>query len=107
MVEMLQHRSTSLVPLNNLGRNTFATIGSATAQPVMSAIGDVWTMTVMYFLSLVSIVCVFLIRRYGRCWRETLKVREKRWETKWSNQETFTLDHSKLHNYPKGSRQAT
>ena len=70
LVEILPQRGASLVALNSLGRNFFATIGTAIAQPIQSAIGSGWLFSIFALVSLVSILVIILMRRYGRQWRE-------------------------------------
>lgn len=54
MVELLPHRSASSVALNSLGRNIFASIGSAIGQPLISAIGNGWALTAAAAVMLLS-----------------------------------------------------
>ena len=78
MVELLPHRSAELVALNSLGRNVFATVGSAVGQPLISAIGNGWSMTMMASVALASVAGVLLIKRHGFRWREDLKALDQK-----------------------------
>ena len=69
LVELLPQQSASLVALNSLGENLFATVGTAMAQPLQSAIGAGWLYTMFAFVTLASLLVVLLMRRYGRQWR--------------------------------------
>lgn len=72
LVEMLPHRSASLMALNSLVQNIFATIGSAVAQPFLSAAGNGWVFTTFATVTFTSSVVVVLMKRYGQRWREAL-----------------------------------
>lgn len=72
VVEMLPQRSASVMALNSLGQNIFATIGSAIAQPFLAAVGNGWVFTTLAAVTLTSSLVVVLMKRYGRSWREAL-----------------------------------
>lgn len=75
LVEILPQQSSSLVALNSLGRNLFATVGTAIAQPLQSAIGSGWLFTILAFVTLASLIVGILMRRYGRQWREAATIK--------------------------------
>ena len=70
LVEILPQHGGSLVALNSLGRNLFATIGTAIAQPLQSAIGSGWLFTIFACITSASLLIIPLMRKYGRQWRE-------------------------------------
>ena len=74
LVEILPQQSASLVALNSLGENLFATVGTAIAQPLQSAIGSGWLFTIFAFVTLASLLVVLLMKKYGRQWQEAASV---------------------------------
>ena len=70
LVEMIPQRSASLVALNSLVRNLFATLGTAIAQPLQSAIGSGWLFTIFAIIELASLFVILLMQRHGQRWRE-------------------------------------
>jgi predicted MFS family arabinose efflux permease len=70
MVELLPRRSASLVALNSLGRNLFATVGSGIGQLIISAIGTGWACTTAAILVSTNLIVIALIRTFGKQWRE-------------------------------------
>ena len=74
LVEILPQQSASLVALNSLGENLFATVGTAMAQPLQSAIGSGWLFTLFAFITSASLLVVLLMKKYGRQWREAANV---------------------------------
>lgn len=73
VTEFLPHKPASGVALNSVGRNLFACIGFAIAQPCIDAMGNGWLFTAAGIVMLVTgSLAVEGLRRYGTSWREGL-----------------------------------
>lgn len=76
VTELLPHKPASGVALNSMGRNLFACVGFAIAQPSIDAIGNGWLFTVAGVVMLVTgFLALEGLRRYGASWREEMKGR--------------------------------
>ena len=71
-VELLPERSASLVALNSLGRNLFATVGSAITQPLLDAIHNGWLFSIVSVVTAANLLVIFLMKRFGKLWRLAL-----------------------------------
>lgn len=70
LTEFLPRRAASGIALNNFVRNIFSFTGAMVAEPVMSAIGNGWLMTILGVWSLVTgFAALAAMRRWGERWR--------------------------------------
>lgn len=72
VVELIPQRSASLVALNSLARNIFAAVGTAIAEPLLSALGNGWMFLIAAGLTVVSAFVMVMMKRNGQRWREAL-----------------------------------
>ncbi len=74
--ELLPKRPASGVALNSMGRNIFACLGFAIAQPLINGIGNGWLFTAAGLAMLVTgLASVMALQRHGSKWREKLEQR--------------------------------
>ncbi|KAH9875798.1 hypothetical protein IAQ61_003262 [Plenodomus lingam] len=74
LTEFLPRRAASGIALNNFVRNIFSFTGAMVAEPVMSAIGNGWLMTILGVWSLVTgFAALAAMRRWGERWRVELE----------------------------------
>ena len=76
VTELLPHKPASGVALNSMGRNLFACVGFAIAQPLVDVMGNGWLFTAAGIVMLVTgWAAVEGLRRYGASWRERMSER--------------------------------
>ncbi|KIR42486.1 dityrosine transporter [Cryptococcus deuterogattii 99/473] len=75
LVDCMQSRSAEVVAINNCIRYIFSAAASAFVLPLANAIGWGWTMTMCAFVSWLAAGALFLLCRYGECWREAANIR--------------------------------
>ncbi|KAI9750788.1 MAG: hypothetical protein M4579_006309 [Chaenotheca gracillima] len=72
LTEFMPKRSSSGVALNNFVRNIFSAVGGIVAQPLINSIGNGWLFTGLGVIAASSSVVVWVMRKYGPRWRETM-----------------------------------
>ena len=71
VMEFLPNKPASGVALNSMGRNLFACVGFAIAQPPVNVMGNGWLFTAAGIVMLMTgFLAVGGLRRYGAGWRE-------------------------------------
>ncbi|KAF6233261.1 hypothetical protein HO173_008551 [Letharia columbiana] len=76
VTELLPNKPASGVALNSMGRNLFACVGFAIAQPLIDVMGNGWLFTAAGIVMLVTgMLAVEGLRRYGAGWREGMSGR--------------------------------
>lgn len=75
LVDCMQSRSAEVVAINNCIRYIFSAGASAFVLPLANAIGWGWTMTMCAFVSWLAAGALFILCRYGECWREAANIR--------------------------------
>lgn len=76
VTELLPNKPASGVALNSMGRNLFACVGFAIAQPLIDLMGNGWLFTAAGTVMLVTgTLAVEGLRRYGAGWREGMSGR--------------------------------
>lgn len=76
LTEFMPRRSSSGVALNNLVRNIFSCIGLVIGQPLISAVGHGWLMTIIGLLACLSgNACIWMLKRNSVKWREEMDKR--------------------------------
>lgn len=76
VTELLPNKPASGVALNSMGRNLFACVGFAIAQPLIDVMGNGWLFTAAGIVMLVTgTLAVEGLRRYGAGWREGMSGR--------------------------------
>ena len=73
LTEFMPKKATAGVAVNNLIRNLFACIGGIVGEPIIRAIGNGWTFTILGVWCLVSVAVVWAMRHYGPRWREDMQ----------------------------------
>lgn len=74
LTELMPNKPASGVALNSMGRNVFACIGFAIAQPLIDVLGNGWLFTGAGVVMGVSgVAAVWGLRRYGAKWREGME----------------------------------
>ena len=73
LTEFMPRRAASGIALNNFVRNIFSFTGAIVAEPIISAIGNGWIMTILGIWSIVT-GCMALgaMRIWGEKWRESM-----------------------------------
>lgn len=70
LTEFMPKRAASGIALNNFLRNIFSFTGAMVAEPVLSAIGNGWLMTILGLWSIVTgYMALGAMRRWGSQWR--------------------------------------
>lgn len=70
LTEFMPRRSSSGVALNNFVRNIFSCVGGVVAQPLTTAMGTGWLMTMLGLICWISgNACIWLLRRNSAKWR--------------------------------------
>ena len=71
VTELPPNKPASGVALNSMGRNLFACVGFAIAQPLIDVMGNGWLFTAAGIVMLVTgFLAMGGLRRYGAGWRE-------------------------------------
>lgn len=74
--ELMPTKPASAVALNSMGRNVFACIGFAIAQPLIDVMGNGWLFTAAGFIMLVTgLAAAGGLQKYGAQWRERMNAR--------------------------------
>lgn len=61
------------VAVNNFVRNIFSCVGSVVAEPIISALGNGWTFTILGLATLfLGLMSVFMLKRFGKRWRSSM-----------------------------------
>ena len=61
------------VAVNNFVRNIFSCVGSVVAEPIISALGNGWTFTILGLATLfLGLSSVFMLKRFGKRWRSSM-----------------------------------
>jgi hypothetical protein len=70
LTEFMPKRAASGIALNNFVRNIFSFTGAMIAEPVLSAIGNGWLMTILGIWSIITgFAALAAMRRWGERWR--------------------------------------
>jgi hypothetical protein len=70
LTEFMPKRAASGIALNNFVRNIFSFTGAMVAEPVLSAIGNGWLMTILGLWSIVTgFMALGAMSRWGAQWR--------------------------------------
>lgn len=70
LTEFMPKRAASAIALNNFVRNIFSFTGAMVAEPILSAIGNGWLMTILGIWSIVTgFMALGAMRRWGEQWR--------------------------------------
>jgi hypothetical protein len=70
LTEFMPKRAASGIALNNFVRNIFSFTGAMVAEPVLSAIGNGWLMTILGIWSVITgFAALAAMRRWGEQWR--------------------------------------
>ncbi|KAG9185592.1 hypothetical protein G6011_06923 [Alternaria panax] len=73
LTEFMPRRAASGIALNNFVRNIFSFTGAVVAEPVLSAIGNGWLMTILGIWSVVTgCAALYAMGRWGGKWREAM-----------------------------------
>ncbi|KAL7623071.1 hypothetical protein AAE478_006750 [Parahypoxylon ruwenzoriense] len=73
LTEFMPRKSSNGVALNNFVRNIFSCTGGIIGQPLIDAMGIGWLMTTVGLVSWLSgNICIWLLRRNSRKWREQM-----------------------------------
>ncbi|PKS07618.1 hypothetical protein jhhlp_006224 [Lomentospora prolificans] len=73
LTEFMPRRGSEGVAVNNFVRNILSCVGAIIAEPVISAIGNGWTFTILGIFSLIlSYLCIWLMRTYSQKWRKQM-----------------------------------
>ncbi|KAL6705051.1 hypothetical protein ACN47E_007310 [Coniothyrium glycines] len=73
LTEFMPRRAASGIALNNFMRNIFSFTGAVVAEPVLSAIGNGWLMTILGIWSLATgCAALCAMRKWGERWREAM-----------------------------------
>ena len=71
--ELMPKKPASAVALNSMGRNLFACVGFAIAQPLINVMGNGWLFTAAGAIMLVTgLIAVGGLQKYGAQWRESM-----------------------------------
>jgi hypothetical protein len=70
LTEFMPKRAASGIALNNFVRNIFSFTGAMVAEPVLSAIGNGWLMTILGIWSVITgFAALAAMGRWGERWR--------------------------------------
>jgi hypothetical protein len=70
LTEFMPKRAASGIALNNFVRNIFSFTGAMVAEPVLSAIGNGWLMTILGLWSIITgYLALGAMRKWGAQWR--------------------------------------
>ncbi|KAI4695195.1 uncharacterized protein J4E84_001820 [Alternaria hordeiaustralica] len=73
LTEFMPRRAASGIALNNFVRNIFSFTGAIVAEPILSAIGNGWLMTILGIWSVVTgCMALYAMGRWGEKWREAM-----------------------------------
>lgn len=73
LTEFMPRRAASGIALNNFLRNIFSFTGAVVAEPILSAIGNGWLMTILGIWSVVTgCIALYAMGRWGEKWREAM-----------------------------------
>ncbi|KAI4942656.1 hypothetical protein J4E91_009825 [Alternaria rosae] len=73
LTEFMPRRAASGIALNNFLRNIFSFTGAVVAEPILSAIGNGWLMTILGIWSVVTgCMALYAMGRWGEKWREAM-----------------------------------
>jgi MFS family permease len=73
LTEFMPRRAASGIALNNFVRNIFSFTGAVVAEPILSAIGNGWLMTILGIWSVVTgCAALYAMGRWGGKWREAM-----------------------------------
>ena len=73
LTELMPAKPASGVALNSMGRNAFACVGFAIAQPLIDVMGNGWLFTAAGIVMLVGgLTAVWGLQRKGAIWRESM-----------------------------------
>ncbi|KAI4956966.1 hypothetical protein J4E86_005438 [Alternaria arbusti] len=73
LTEFMPRRAASGIALNNFVRNIFSFTGAVVAEPILSAIGNGWLMTILGIWSVVTgCMALYAMGRWGEKWREAM-----------------------------------
>lgn len=73
LTEFMPKRSSSGVAVNNFVRNIFSCIGGIITAPVIHAIGNGWTFTIVGLIAIGSSPVIWAMRRFGPRWRASME----------------------------------
>lgn len=74
LTEFMPKRAASGIALNNFVRNIFSFTGAVVAEPILSAIGNGWLMTILGIWSLVTgCAALYAMKIWGDRWRVTME----------------------------------
>lgn len=74
LTEFLPKRAASGIALNNFVRNMFSFTGAVVAEPILTAIGNGWLMTILGIWSLVTgCMAIWAMGRWIGKWRVTME----------------------------------
>lgn len=73
LTEFMPRRAASGIALNNFVRNMCSFVGAVVAEPILTAIGNGWLMTILGLWSVVTgLAALWAMRRWGEKWREAM-----------------------------------
>ncbi|USP78866.1 hypothetical protein yc1106_06140 [Curvularia clavata] len=73
LTEFMPRRAASGIALNNFVRNIFSFTGAVVAEPILSAIGNGWLMTILGVWSVITgMATLYAMGRWGEKWREAM-----------------------------------
>ena len=73
LTEFMPKRAASGIALNNFVRNIFSFVGAIVAEPILSAIGNGWLMSILGIWSLITgLTALYAMGRWGEKWREAM-----------------------------------
>jgi len=73
LTEFMPRRAASGIALNNFVRNIFSFTGAVVAEPILSAIGNGWLMTILGIWSVITgCMALYAMGRWGEKWREAM-----------------------------------
>src|SRR5436190_8198850 len=72
LTEFMPQKSSTGVAVNNFMRNIFSCVGGVVAAPVIHSIGNGWVFTIVGLACLASGSVIWIMRRFGSRWRESM-----------------------------------
>lgn len=74
LTEFMPRRASNGIAVNNFVRNIFSCVGGLVAAPIIHAIGNGWTCTILGIVSCVSGVGVIIsMKKFGPRWRKEME----------------------------------
>lgn len=73
LTEFMPGRGAQGVAVNNFVRNICSCVGSVVAEPIISALGNGWTFTILGLATLfLGLSSVWMLKRFGKRWRSSM-----------------------------------